>query len=92
MIFTYNLSDVLKKKLEKIGKKDPVLAQAFKKKCKEVIAHDEKTIDTYKNLKSPLNEFKRIHLTDNFIILFKVYKKEKHIVFFDIKHWDKAYQ
>ena len=88
-MFTYDITDVLRKKLKKLGKKDRVLAQTFYKKLQEVIKRDEKTINSYKNLKSPMNDFKRIHLTDNYILLFKV--ETKHIVFVDIKHWDHVY-
>lgn len=44
----------------------------------------------YKNLKSPMNQFKRIHLTDNYILLFIIEKK--HVVFIDIKHFDNVYR
>ena len=89
-MFSYDVTDTLIKKLEKIGKKDKVLAKNFYKKVQEIITKDEKTINTYKNLKSPMNEFKRIHLTDNYILLFAVEKK--HIVFIDIKHREKVYK
>ena len=77
--------------MSKLAKKDKVLALIFKKKVQEVISQDTKTIDLYKNLRSPQNEFKRIHLTDNFILLFTVDKSRQHIVFVDILHWDNAY-
>jgi len=90
-MFSYDLSDKLRKRVDKLAKKDKVLALIFKKKLQEAVSHDTKTIDSYKNLRSPQNEFKRIHLTDNFILLFRVDKEKKHIVFIDILHWDKAY-
>jgi mRNA-degrading endonuclease RelE of RelBE toxin-antitoxin system len=88
-MFSYDLSDILRKKLSKLGRKDKVLAEIFYKKVQEVINRDEHSINAYKNLKSPMNEYKRIHLTDNYILMFAVEKK--HIVFIDIEHWDKAY-
>ena len=88
-MFSYDISDILRKKLLKIGKKDKVLALNFYKKIKEVVSRNEKTINSYKNLKSPLNVYKRIHLTDNYVLLFVVEKK--HIVFVDIKHRDVVY-
>ena len=88
-MFTYDITDVLRKKLKKLARKDRILAQAFYRKLQEVINRDEEAINSYKNLKSPMNEFKRIHLTDNYILLFKVEKK--HIVFVDVKHWDYIY-
>ena len=89
-MFTYSISDELKKKLQKIIKKDRILARNFSRKLKEVISRDEKTIHFYKNLKSPLNDYKRIHLTDNYVLLFEVIKN--HIIFLEIKHRDEVYR
>ena len=91
-MFSYNITDELKKKLEVLCKRDKVLAETFRKKLLEVINRDDAGINAYKNLKSPLNEYKRIHLTSNYILIFSLYSKEKHIVFIDILHWDKAYK
>ncbi len=91
-MFTYNFSDRLKHKFSKIAKKDKVLALNLKKKVKEVISDNLISIDRYKNLKSPLNEYKRIHLTSEFILLFIVDKENKHIIFMDVTHWDNAYK
>lgn len=91
-MFEYSLEDSLKKKLFKLTKKDKILAQNFKKKLFEIIKKDKVSINTYKNLKSPLNEFKRIHLTDNYILLFRVDIENNFILFVDILHWDKAYK
>lgn len=92
MTFQYTLTDTLKKRVNKLGKKDRVLAEIFRKKIKEVVAHSATSIDTYKNLKSPQNQFKRIHLTGSHVLLFTVDKKEKFILFVDIVHWNNAYQ
>ena len=74
-MFDFSIETILEKKLLKLSKKDKVLVKNFRKKLLEIISMNHKTIDTYKNLKSPLNEYKRIHLTDNVILLFKVFKK-----------------
>jgi len=91
-MFSYNLSDRLKHKLFKIAKKDKIFALNFKKKITEVISNNLNTIDRYKNLKSLLNEYKRIHITSEFMLLFIVGKTNKHIVFMDVTHWDNAYK
>ncbi len=85
-MFEYDIHDTLRAKLDKISKRDKVLASIFFKKVQEIIARDEKTIRAYKNLRSPLNEYKRIHLTGNYILLFSV--KGNRVIFFDIRHWD----
>ena len=85
-MFTYDISGILSAKLEKLSRKDKILAQIFYKKVQEIINRDGQTINAYKNLRSPLNEYKRIHLTGNYILIFAV--TGKHIVFIDIRHWD----
>lgn len=91
-MFEFDISDLLRKKLSRLAKKDKTLAENFKKKLQEVINQDESSIHTYKNLKSTMNEFKRIHLSDNYILLFTVEISKKKVVFYDIVHWDKAYR
>ncbi len=88
-MFTYDVTDALKAKLAKLSKKDKILAQIFYKKLQEIVCRDEKTINAYNNLRSPLNDYKRIHLTGNYILLFAV--KGKHIVFVDIRHWNDVF-
>lgn len=88
-MFKYDIQDTLRVKLDKIRKKDQVLASIFYKKVQEIINRDEKTINAYKNLRSPLNEYKRIHLTGNYILLFSV--KGNRVVFIDIRHWDDVF-
>jgi mRNA-degrading endonuclease RelE of RelBE toxin-antitoxin system len=85
----FDITDHLQKKLDKIGKKDKVLAQIFYKKMKEIVSKDKNSINTYKNLRSPLNQFKRIHLTDNYILIFTT--QGSKIIFIDIKHWDNLF-
>ena len=88
-MFKYDIHDTLRAKLDKISKKDKVLASIFFKKVQEIVNRDEKTINAYKNLRSPLNEYKRIHLTGNYILLFSV--KGNRVIFFDIRHWDEVF-
>ncbi|HLC95953.1 MAG TPA: hypothetical protein VJH97_01395 [Candidatus Nanoarchaeia archaeon] len=88
-MFEYDIHDTLRAKLAKLGKKDRVLTSIFYKKVLEIISRDEKTINAYKNLRSPLQEYKRIHLTGNYILLFSV--KGGKVLFMDIKHWDDVF-
>lgn len=90
-MFKLKITDKLKKKLDKLAKKDRTLALIFKKKIIEILNKNSVTINIYKNLKSPMNEYKRIHLTDNYILLFKVDIKENRVTFVDIGHWDYVY-
>ena len=87
----FGFTKSLERKIRKLKTKDKILVQNFKRKFEEIINEDEFSIQRYKNLKSPQNEFKRIHLTDNFILLFKSLKNEKFVLFIDIIHRDRAY-
>lgn len=91
-MFDFDFSEKLRKKLDKLAKKDKVLALIFKKKYLEVINKNNETISVYKNLKNPLHKYKRIHLDDKFILLFEVNIDKEFILFVDIKHHDKAYE
>lgn len=90
-MFTYNFSNELEKRIRKLSHKDAVLSRNFYKKVNEIIRRDSLTIQAYKNLKSPQNEFKRVHLTSQFVLIFKVDLHRRHISFVEIHHWDKAY-
>lgn len=87
----FEISDKLDKKLRIIQKKDKVLFSIYRKKMEEIVSHNYETIKTYKNLKSPMNDLKRIHLTSNYILLFKFIAEENCVIFIDILHWNKAY-
>jgi mRNA-degrading endonuclease RelE of RelBE toxin-antitoxin system len=91
-MLNFQISERLEKKLRILGKKDKVLALIFRKKVDEILSHNGESINTYKNLKAPMNELKRIHLTNNYILLFKFVVEEKSVIFIDILHWDKAYK
>ena len=60
------------------------------KKIEEIIASGD--IDHYKNLRKPLQNFKRVHIDAHFVLVFK-YEKDKDIVYFyDFDHHDKIYK
>ena len=88
MSFEFEISKKLKKDLEKISKKDPQLSLALSKKIKQIIECDKKSINHFKNLKSPLNHLKRIHV-GSFVLTFQL--KDNLIIFEDFVHHDKAY-
>ena len=91
-MFKLTSSKLFDKKFKLLLKKDKVLAKAVKNKIKEILSQDNNTIDTYKNLKRPLQDFKRIHITGQYVLLFKVFKKENIILVNDILHRDVAYK
>lgn len=92
MAFSFDLSDELRAVIRVLAKKDKVTAEALDKKIKEIIGSDEITIDRYKNLRYGLSEYKRAHVAKSFILMFRVFKKEKHILFDRFQHHDDAYR
>ncbi len=91
MPFKYAFSEELKKTLKKLYQRDPKRYEALIKKVEEVVSRDSETIDFYKNLRHELKDFKRVHVDKSFVLLFRVYRKEKFILFQRFKHHDQIY-
>jgi len=92
MTFSFDLSEGLKTTIRALAKKDKVRVIILNKKIKEIAACDEVAIDHYKNLRHELNEYKRAHIDKSFVLIFKVFKKENHILFERLDHHDKIYK
>jgi YafQ family addiction module toxin component len=86
----YEIKPNLKRLLKKILKKDKVLYNQTIKKIQEII--ESKNIDHYKNLKNPLQEYKRIHIIGPFVLIFKYLKKENKLIFCELNHHDNIYK
>jgi YafQ family addiction module toxin component len=92
MTFTFDLSDELRQVLKKLKKKDPERSKIIYKKIKQIIESDENSVEHYKNLRYDLSEYKRVHICKSFVLIFKVFKKEKHILFDRFDHHDRIYK
>ena len=92
MTFTFEFTDNLKKIIEKLVKKDKKLSEELYKKINEIINSDEITIEHYKNLKYDFSNKKRVHIRNNFVLLFSVLKDKNHIIFLDFEHRDNIYK
>ncbi len=92
MTFEFDLSDELRAVLEKTSRKNPQLARAVYRKIEQITQlNDETTIDHFKNLKHGLSDLKRVHV-GNFVLMFKVFKERKFILFDRLEHHDDAYR
>ena len=85
----FDISDNLKRKLQKFLKKDKSRVVKINKKIKEIISCDFNSINKYKNLRYDLKNFKRVHIDSSFVLIFKI-EKDK-IIFIDFDHHDKIY-
>lgn len=91
-MFRYGFSNSLKLILKRLYKKNKTRYNIVKKKINEIVLHDLSTIDHYKNLRNDLSDYKRVHIDKSFVLLFRVYKKEKFILFDSLKHYDDVYK
>lgn len=83
----YEISSSLLKILKKLHKKDSSSYKNVLKKINEIISSSD--LNHYKNLKKPLEKYKRVHVNSHFVLLFRVSKS--NIVFEDYDHHDKIY-
>ncbi|MFH0961497.1 MAG: addiction module toxin RelE [archaeon] len=89
--FTFDLSDHLRETLGKLAKKDRKRALILNKKIREIISSPS-GIDHYKNLRHDLSDYKRVHIDSNFVLFFRVFRREKHILFERLEHHDRIYR
>ena len=86
----FSIEEDLKKNLSKISKKDKILYNAIMKKIEEILTCED--VNHYKNLKKPLQDFKRVHVKSSFVLIFKYIESEDKVVFYRLKHHDDIYQ
>jgi YafQ family addiction module toxin component len=92
MAFTFDLSDNLKVTIRELLKKDKARVLILNKKIKEIVNCTEKEIDHYRNLRHGLSDYRRVHIDRSFVLIFRVFKKEKHILFERLEHHDRVYK
>ena len=86
----FEIEEKLHQIIKKLFKKDKKRYEIVWKKINEVINNSD--IEHYKNLKFPMNEFKRVHIDKSFILIFKHDKTNNIIKFYDLDHHDKIYK
>lgn len=85
----FSIEDELKKKIEKIFKKDRTTYESLMSKIEEVLNCPD--VHHYKNLRRPLNHLKRVHINGPFVLTFRYDEKEDRIVFYEMDHHDRIY-
>ena len=84
----FNIENKLEKLLKKLSKKDKETYISVMNKIQEILAI--KSVNHYKNLRKPLQEFKRVHIKGSFVLIFK--EKGDKIIFYDLDHHDNIYK
>ena len=86
----FEIEEKFNQTLKKLFKKNKKRYEIVWKKINEIINNSD--IEHYKNLKSPMNEFKRVHIDKGFVLIFKYDKTNDKIKFYDLDHHDKIYK
>ena len=91
-MFAYDLSNELVETAAKLVKRDPVMAEALKKKIEEIVACDEAGIAHYADSKHQWVGLKHVHIASSFVLFFRVFRKEKYVYFACIRRHDEAFR
>ena len=79
-----------KKQLKKV--KDKKSQENIKSKMSEIINTVENNPDHYKNLKNPMQKYKRAHVNNSFVLIFRIDNENRKVIFFDYSHHDSSYK
>ncbi len=83
------ISDDLRKTLAILKRKDKTMFQIIEKKILQIASINSLSIQHFKNLRSPLSDFNRVHL-GSYVLLFHV--QANNIIFDAFEHHDTIYQ
>ncbi len=88
-MYDLEINPALDKILRKLSKRNPKQILIIDKKLTGV---RENPLHDYKNLRYPLQEYKRIHIDRNFVLLFRINHSEKKIIAYMYAHHDEIYE
>ena len=83
------VSNELKKTFTFLKRRDNTMFRALEKKMMQITASDPLSIQHFKNLRSPLNDFRRVHLGSH-VLLFRI--EGDTIIFEAFEHHDLIYK
>lgn len=72
----------------KLSKKNPKQMKIISKKVEEIIKNPYR----YKNLRVPLNNWRRVYIDNHFVLTFSIDEKNKMVILEDYDHHDKIYR
>jgi mRNA-degrading endonuclease RelE of RelBE toxin-antitoxin system len=85
----FSVENDLLKLLARLEHRDPVVFRAAMRKIEEVVEAPD--IDHYKNLRAPLQEYKRAHIKGPFVLLFRHDPATDSVTFVLLEHHDRVY-
>lgn len=87
-MYSLDIKPDLLKQLDKLKKKNKKQVEIIIKKANEIIQNP----NNYKNLRAPLNTWKRVHIDKHFVLAFSVNEETKAVVLEDFDHHDRIYK
>ena len=87
-MYELKIDEQLLKKLDKLRKKNFKQVEIILKKAEEILENPQR----YKNLRAPLNSWKRVHIDKHFVLLFSVDEHSNTVTLEDYNHHDKIYK
>ena len=87
-MYSLEIDDKLLKLLEKLRKKNKKQVEIILKKAEEILRDPHH----YKNLRSPMQNLKRVHIDKHFVLVFSVNEETKTVTLEDYDHHDKIYK
>ena len=87
-MYSIDIRPSLSKKLIKLAKKNPKQAEIIAKKVEEIVQNPHR----YKNLRPPLQDWKRVHIDKHFVLTFSIDEENQTIILEDFDHHDNIYK
>ncbi len=87
-MYSLKIKPDLEKILKKLVKKNRKQVEIIFNKIDEILANPHR----YKNLRAPLNDWKRVHVDKHFVLIFSVDEESKSVTLEDYDHHDNIYK
>ncbi len=88
MSYSLIVDPALDKVLNKLFKKNRKQYEMIMKKAEEIIENPHH----YKNLRAPMQRYKRVHIDDHFVLIFSVEEETKTVTLEEFDHHDEIYE
>jgi len=87
-MYTLKIKPDLEKTLKKLAKRNRKQLEMILKKIDEILENPHR----YKNLRVPLNDWKRVHVDKHFVLIFSIDEESKSVTLEDYDHHDNIYK
>ncbi|MFH2027575.1 MAG: hypothetical protein ABIJ08_00415 [Nanoarchaeota archaeon] len=87
-MYSLKIDEELLKRLDKLSKKNKKQVEIILKKAEEILKEPHR----YKNLRAPLNMWKRVHIDKQFVLTFSVDENKKTVTLEDYDHHNNIYK